>query len=571
MGINKRLTRTYSFGRPHMSSMSGMSLIELLAAMIVLLVGVYAVAALFPKLARNIIGEKDRTIMGRAVDELADQVQSGLGQLIGAVTPEDGNINVIDIGSSRPDDPDDPATPVNSRDDYVWVRGEWFDVPSPQLETDVSHFGPDRCLYMPRLGLIDSSPGSVIVTERRELKPAPQDPGVGGTLPAGYYYIRDRKTNTANTDADLGEIIATPPAGFSAALMAVDYDWSDDTGFIRHMTQETLPVGTNPSYLQVGPPGTGRERIGWPRMGNSRVFVFNIVDVQVEPFGAAINLSWEMAGKRLRMDYRLKTDSNRYVPIMHEDVMLPVTQPWKMKLTFSGLDADEPLADTDAFGNTIPDVFLIVVNTQDGRIWTKDSTPSPLANWVNKSPTDPRPNDVNIILDMKRGEVTLTGASLMLCQNAPLRIFYRTTRQHAVQVQKAPRDFVERDPLIIPRTPDWVHRSFEISDWPIGSSGEFKVLHHFPAYCEDQSVQVDYLYIDDPALPPKLVTGELHVIQDLESLSATNLGYGFTLNKPDVAGILKVNGASAKVCGWWRQDDGRVDMVDLTTMLFGDS
>jgi len=149
----------------------------------------------------------------------------------------------------------------------------------------------------------------------------------------------------------------------------------------------------------------------------------------------------------------------------------------------------------------------------------------------------------------------------------PVRIFYRTMEEQALQVQKAPSEFVEVASLAAASNdayPNWHHRRYMIDTRSDGSD-TYAFLHAFPAYLEGQAVEVDYTY---GAASPVRISNELHVITDLGDPA---LGYGFVLSQPTVRGVYRVAGASVRVVGWWRTPQGRTARYDVTNMLFPES
>ena len=84
-GMAQQRTR-FAHRTPIMGARSGLTLVELLAAMVVLLVGVYAVAALFPKLSGAISEEETRTTIARAI--LVDPVVMILDDATSSVDTE---------------------------------------------------------------------------------------------------------------------------------------------------------------------------------------------------------------------------------------------------------------------------------------------------------------------------------------------------------------------------------------------------------------------------------------------------------------------------------------------------
>lgn len=104
----------------------GMTLVEILVAMLVLLVGIYTVARGFPLMLQSIRGEGDRTTMSRLAEETMSRLADNQYGLPEAIT------GTPDISPySFAEDMTAPHTERNAQEDVTEVRGEAFRVPAP--------------------------------------------------------------------------------------------------------------------------------------------------------------------------------------------------------------------------------------------------------------------------------------------------------------------------------------------------------------------------------------------------------------------------------------------------------
>lgn len=533
-----------------------MTLVELMAAMVVLLVGVYAVAGLFPRMTRNIVNEERRTSMSSAVDREAASLQAKVEGLPLTTSPSVLNANVVDIGTNRPNDPDDAGTNPNSRDDFIWVIGEEFTVPAA-----TSGSGP--CVYVPRMGLINPGPGTYTVSEPITLTRTDQDPANGTAVPTGGYFLRELANGGADT---IGELVVTQPSGFPAYAALVDYEWTDATdGLVKRVVDELVDLtAPAPRYVQVNAPGVNRpnSRDGYPRSASSRARALRAWPATMGDLGHAIFLPPQAAGRKMRMNYQLRLENGRRELVMQEDKVIPAETPYQLALSFGDLDTDTPLMSEDFWGNAITPVYVVVVDLTDGArfVWDDAAGGSGIAH-----------------VDENRGLINFDSAAISGRLGHPCRIYYRTLDQHFIHVQKAPSTFVEWNGTVNPASWDWALRTYRIG-YGAAFTGDarYTCLYGMPAYCEDQAVQVDYLVRDPgdvpapapPIMPPVRVRNELHVIADLGDAGGTPLGYGFVLDRPDLIGVLGVWGVSMRVTGWYRTEAGSLSRVDQTRVLF---
>ncbi|MEN6345756.1 MAG: type II secretion system protein [Armatimonadia bacterium] len=541
---------------------SGFTLIELLAAMVVLLIGVYSVAALFPRLSKSVSDEERRTTITRAVAELSSRYQSDAAEAPEATAPADADINALDP-NSLPQDPDSTSlttNPVNSRDDIVQVYGEEFRVPAPSVA------GGFPC-YVPKGGLIDPNTLPTVI-ELRSLTEAAVDPGPGGTVASGEFYLRPD-----------GMLIANSGTGY----VSVDYDWTANN-LVRHAVDEMVPVQAGGTLVQaqqpVGPSGRG----GAVVLGNTQAYaVYGYTGSVGDPNGTTLptgSLSFvvdsragqaiyfppDAVGKRLKISYRLRREdiqggtNQRLALIMHEDKTIPATAPYELPLGIEFLDdANELFTQTfDGTQLTKPE-WVMMVDLTDG-------TPIGWEGQTSNASFDFLRGISNV--DFRKGLLTIDSTALASRLGHPVRIYYRTLEQHSIQVQRAPAEFVEVTAGFTPNVPFWQHRQFCLGTQVTGGH-TYGYVYGMPAYCEDQAVQVDYMIRKPGWGTPRRVSNEVHVVTDLRNMGA-GYGFGFALNEPDIVGITRVRGVSVRVVGWWRTEAGRQGRMDLTNMLFPD-
>lgn len=530
---------------------SGLTLLELMAAMVVLLVGVYAVAALFPKLSGLISEEESRTTVARATQQVADGFRSGVSQPPDATAPHFSAVDLVDPGDT-PEDPDTTNTadnPANSRDDFIEVFGERITVPAPAVA------GGYPC-HVPVMGLIDPS-RTPFVYELRELKRAYRDPGVGG-VNDGEFYLRSN-----------GALVYNPEGGGCDGAI-VYYDWLDGA-MVKNANGEL--VGASGSIVQAvtarggtvmpsqarayarypygctfGPPGTIGATSCW-------------VDATA---GQSIFFAPQASGKKLRMDYRVRREDRfndgaaRRAILMHEDRHLPTVIPYQLNLAYDSVDDATPIATLDLLGGEMPDIWVMVVDKTDGATWVYDENSGDGTGNIAE-------------VDFERGKLLMQAAVIQGATpqqsraGHPIRIFYRTMNEDTIQVQKAPSEFVEVESMTAASNaalPNWQHRRYMVGARSDGTD-TYTYLFAFPTYLEGQAVEVDYSY--DVNGTPVRVANEIHVISDLGD---ANLGYGFVLSQPTVRGVYRVEGASIRVVGWWRTEQGRISRYDVANMLF---
>jgi len=528
-----------------------MTLTELLIAMLILLVGIYAIARGFPSLFGNLESERLRTEMARRIEARMENLKTASYSLPEAITghdPLDASVIPPDI---YPDENQDPV-PGNPRDDLTWVIGETFNVP-------IARPGQAYSVYTLNLG-----PASVQDTT-----------AVGNYLQVSRLVALERQDiglpltgDQFNVD-DTGYLHA-PPAYASAE---VDYVWVDENGERHGVLGEVvdnadavagaLPVRAtavtdSPRFVNVLPDQcTATALEPFTTMIGGTADVASGVAVLDSNYGASLLLSAGDANETLRVTYQQLTEADsmgspRRVPFMMEEMAAPTQPPYQVALAFRGIDDENPLFTANLLGAAFTDpVYVLIVDMQTGDAWTDAE------DWVGLDFIEGK-----LTLDWDDSTAPLTQAQ---ARGRNLRVYYRTIIGQTIVAQKAPGWFVEDysdagrvsvyDTYVTDGLTDRVdYRYYQLEADP--DDATFTRLL-FPMSAANQMVVVDYMA--GAAEPYDRISGELHVIP-ADSLA-------FTLNEPNVRGVLAVRGVSVTVRGWWHAASGRVEMVGIDTFL----
>ncbi len=552
--LKGRQPKTAMRGKSVRPGRSGMTLTELLVAMSILLVGIYAVARGFPALFGNLESERIRTEMVRRVEARVGQLKNRPYRIPDAITGHDPIDASVIPPALYPDETMDPI-PGNPRDDLIEVRSESFVVPTVQEGETVS-------VYPLNLGLATvqdlSAVGNSLQVYRVDaLQPGYRDQADweqhGPALGDDQFFL----------DED-GFLYA--PSQYPQAR--VDYVWVDANGH-RHGVQGEVVENVNsnpaaapvratlitaPAFQNVMPAQSEAEgRVPYTPVVGGAADVAPFTAVLESTFGAALLLPGADSGQSMEVNYQLKTepdtnDNPRRVPVMMEQTAAPTQPPYQIDLAFRGIDEQTPLFSQDLLGNAFdPPVYVLVVDLLSGQAFTDADA------WVHLDFVEGR-----LRLDWEDAAAPLTPAQ---ARGRSLRIFYRTINAHTIVVQKTPEAFVEETVAnTYTNQRDVDYRYYRIEPDP-DAAAYTRLL--FPQSVADQMVVVDYMAVDyvrgDGTEMLKNVTGELHTIPG-NTLA-------ITLNEPEVRGVLSVQGVSMIVQGWWRGDGGRVQMVDIATFL----
>jgi len=538
-------------GPKALSPYSGMTLVELLVAMVILLVGVWTVASGFPRMMRAVTLEQQRTQAGRMAEGRLEALRMEQARLPEAVIASPSavamGVDPADIWpDSKPEDPDNPWSPANSpnaRDDITRIIGERLRIPAAPV-------GDDYTLATVTQGLIERDNTQVAVWETHPLQRLPFPPT--GPVPAGCFYM------------DSGGVISLP-AGYDGVI--VDYVW-EDTNSVRHWVQgERVPAAApfiaGPNQLYVRPRAahevSGAYPFGAVVPASARVeglIRYPVVDadgshplsgeVAIEPsFGVGLVFNDRDAGREVLVDYLLAQDNTkRLLYLMEEQVVGgsacrpdpsdPTYCYATVQLGWDGLDPKF----MDSAGQ--PVYVLAVDRDSNGRDVYYDG-----AGITPVDVTGARTGRIEMHLP-----VSSVGHHF--------RFYYGTVDQACVEVYKAPANYVDSvtasayaDPLEVN------YRTYSAVANP--STGLTDL--HFSMSNLGATVAVDYVWDDAGAL--RLVAGEMHTL----ALSAAGNDAVCTLQRPNVLEIRAVRGVSVKVRPWWRTPAGRLVYYDLDSIL----
>ena len=581
---------------------SGLTLVELLVAMSILLIGIYAVASGFPALFGLVESERIRTEMSRSVEERLEQIKVAPYQLPEAVAghgPE-GQLFLPDIyPEAVPGEPD--VLQANPRDDLTWVLGEIFEAPGAQPGTAVGVYafkmGPAR--------IADTSiPGDYLqvyeLTRLERLDEAPP----GGNVPGGYFFLSPD-----------GFLYA--PEDYAAAH--VDYAWADVDGVLHWVSDEVvgnrnfdagaLPVRAadvmEPEFGNVLPEMTSaRGRFGYevvvPDLSDPEdpdlypPVTLSERQVAIDPrYGATIALPAADAGRVFHVNYQLKMEPDflgnmRRVALMTEEFEAPIDRPYQHDLKLRLIEDERPL-----FGEALdadipldPPVYCLLLDLTTGMTWTDAD------EWVDLDMTTGR-----LRLNWEHDEAPLTVGAAMGRQ---LRAYYRTIYEHTIAVQKAPAYFVEDVIAATYFNPDPEldeSRNVDYRTYSVRRSVENEAYAEllFPASAVGQMIFVDYLIGEVTGTGvfgiDQRIAGEMHVIRALPendphypedpgdpAMPEATFPRGIvTLNQPvadlgtGAISVMSVQGASLTVRAWWFDPRGRVQRVGIDTFLTPES
>jgi len=521
---------------------AGMTLVELLVAMTILLVGVWAVAKGFPALMGAITADQQRTQFARMIEGRMEALRQSAWALPQALVmyPLDQAASLDP--DSKPRDPDtyDPNNP-NSRDDLTVVLGEWGKIPAPQTDSPY--------VFMPvAQGLLDTDPArqgpvfACFIAER--LEPLGYLPP-GGTLPAGRFFL-----DWAGSDA--GQIWL--PAGYDA--VRVDYGWVDTAGTTHWVQGDVVLVGgaTNvsvsaksaPAFASVLP--SPARCVGLKAVNLVAGTQPNPREVCIEPTcGAGLIFNAAHAGQTVLVSYRLRCnpDGSRALYLMEEYNMAeaaaePVSgEPdnrWvTVHLGWGGLDKLMDITE----GSQTTQVHVLAVDEAGGNVYY---------DGTGVEPPDPEA--------LRTGQVRLKVPTKALGHK--FRFFYKTLDQAAIVVSKPPTIFYESGLPSLAALP--------FQTYATTASGAGVTSLRFSASNLGHTVAVDYVYDADPApgaVRPVMVCGELHTLGP----SSTGAEAVCSLSHPNVLEIRAVRGVSVRLRAWWRTPTGRLATYELESIL----
>ncbi|MFW6157178.1 MAG: PulJ/GspJ family protein [Armatimonadota bacterium] len=554
----------------------GLTLVELLVAMSIMLVGIYAVASGFPALFGTLEGDRIRSEMAGRVEARMERLKTTPMQVPDAVAgydPDDGSVFSPTI---QPDEGETPA-PANPRDDLTRVFGEKFQAP---LTTG------DYSVYALSTGLADED---ISLLEVNRLHPLERvDPG----LPM----------DTVDDFRITAEGLVDAPDDFDR--VRVDYVWVDVNGIPHGVTGEVVDNGATvaaaemmtPEFANVLPElseATGlvsytvtvgqHDDVDWLTSPRTAVLESN--------FGATLMVPADDAGEMMEVSYVLKSEAEHFedeagdpetwyrrAPIMMEEMVAPTEGDFTVELAFRGIDDENPLFTESLTGDPLTDmdgaqiddpVYVLVVDMDNGYTWTDAE------EWISLDFIESR-----LTVDWSHTEAPYTAAQ---ARGLDLRVYYRTIGGHSIMVEKAPTSYVNWQVAAAANSeganwssysnPDLVdYRVYELAADPTDNTYGQLI---FPASAEGQMVTVDYVLLDEDGVITRRVNGELHTIGLMDTAHSISADEGpepaVTLDQPAPAngtvGIMSVSGVSTTVRGWWHDGRGRVQTVGIDTFL----
>jgi hypothetical protein len=530
-----------------------MTLVEVLVAMSVLLVGIWGVAAGFPRLLGAVRDEGRRTQMTRLAEATLARLiadPSGLPQMIAG----DPNLSPYAV----PIDPDDLSlggNPLNGRDDVLQVTGERGVIPALQGNGAVGVVYPLKVGRANPLGAFTVSE-VVSLTALDQLPPNPQ-------LADGTFFLKPD-----------GSFVL--PASLQDCRLLVSYAWRDNSGGVHFVQRETVNIAAGVGSVAAA--GSGNTAFGGIVEGSYSGELLNgfIVNppgqtvlagqVSPDPAGAVLIFNAADAGRRIQVDYTLQVEagSTRRAREIWEDQVL------------SSASATPDGATGFSFVNVqLSATGLASAPNATGR--------DPLVNFApTPGPNPPQVSTHVLAVDLATGQNYYEGTGIDQIDYArgrirlrvsntapsplghPLRFFYHTENDGMLTVLRAPEWFLPGDIIGISQ-PGLSYLVTKVGTATVldFASGLDPVSSQAVSTSAGSMVSVDYLRGD--ATNPQRVMGELHTIP----VSANGGQFPITLNQTDVLSVVAVRGASLRVRAWWRAENGRQQFVDVDTLVPG--
>ncbi|MGE5531902.1 MAG: hypothetical protein ACM3VW_07305, partial [Bacteroidota bacterium] len=459
---------------------------EVLVAMLVLLVGIYTVARGFPAMLQAIRGEGDRTTMTRLAEDTMSRLADNQAGLPEAIT---GGGSVSQY--SFPEDLTAPHVDQNAQEDIFEVRGEAFRVPAPYRSPGGSYTGSPGW-YALSQGPAKWTAGYPYVYMLVPLHERTDEaPIVGGAAnpdfinTGGNWFYVDKENGQIITPASVTTSEGSNVRTWNVTNVVCDYAWTDKpsgsppySSPLTHYVQGETPACVDQPSAVTGfrictvhaAHGTGGAHDGSSRLvvGQTRAwakieFGRNIGiatppagEFSIEPkYGATLAFNPADAGLTLKVDYQLRTTQGvgdsfpRRLLLMHEEqtIQPAVTRedstgvPFgDVRLALKHID-DEPIFTTDVQGNVYDPAEPVHVLAIDL------STGQPYIEGAGFSLNDEglQPGLLNGYQDGVLSlplEISGTPAPYL---GHVWRFYYRTLDRNNIQVQKAPRAYVDAD------------------------------------------------------------------------------------------------------------------------------
>ena len=573
----------------------GVSMPELLVAMLVLLVGIWVVAAKFPKLAEIMRGERLRDQMARMAEQRLENAKDGaewLPSMIAAYDPArfaagvrygiDESLSPVYDALNEPDW-DDQARPANVVENMLTVVGETFRVPAPEPGApvpDVPYFlklGPAAQLwwvYQP-----------IPLTRDDRL-----DPTQVVTPYPGTFYARDDGTlRLVLPDLDPQGNPFTPAlsSGTTGTVVEVTYAWVDASGQEHWMhgeqaaaTPDAAPDGPWTTAVLSGIAAGGgivpdsvtctyRSPYDVANYTGGPVPVTSPPTVALDAtYGHALWFNAGEQGKTLCVDYRLRPyldpgdpadpDNDRRIPLIREVHRVPdepadaTVGTYEVTLDHRFIEDQVPLFQTDLAGAPLAapydQIHVIAFDTETGSLYTAaDGTLTvdylaegqPVSGWEN-------------------GRISFPSGSP--AAGRELLFYYRTLNEETVQLQRAPASFAED--IWTGQSPPALMEYWAIGRWyyPSRDGSTYDATSPtllLPDCCLSQTVRVEYVGRAGR-------TVELHTLgtQSPATVTVDDPVPG----SPATARIISVAGVSVKAFASWL-NRARMRTTSVETLL----
>ena len=570
---------------------------ELLVAMLVLLVGIWVVAAKFPKLTEIMRGERVRDQMARMTEQQLENARDGAEWLPGQIAVYDPGLvglgNIYGIAEALPplfsaaDEPDwdDPARPLNAMENTLVVLGETFRIPAP---------GPDAAAPETPY-LLKAGPAQQVYWVYQPIpltRDGDLDPDTTVTpLPGTFYALTDGTLRFVLPERDPQGNPYTPAAlpGPIPAAMEVSYAWVDAAGLEHWMPGEHVlctPVGALNgvwttgalSGVAVGGGGIVPDSVCATFRSPYDVQDYNGTPVPTAtPPIAALDSSvghalWFNAaeqGKTVCVGYRLRTydnpgdptdpDIGRRIPLIIERHRVPdepadpVAGTYEMALDHRKLEDEVPLFAVDRFGAPLvapyDQMHVKAVDVETGDSYT-DADGSLTVDYLAEG---------DVIPGWEEGRISFP--ALSPAAGRELLFYYRTTDRETVQLQRAPASLVED--IWSGQSPAQPLPGWAIGRWyyPTRDGSAYDPTSpqlRLPDCCLSQTVRVEYVGRSGR-------TVELHTL-------GTQSPAMVSVNDPDTSGasptarIIAVTGVSVKALATWF-DRARLRTTSVEALL----
>jgi hypothetical protein len=604
---------------------SGLTLIEVMVAVLILLVGIYAVVKGFPQLneavgANKIRSERTRSMQGR----VEAYVSSPLGPPFAVAISPDPALTI-----DPPAAPDDDILDIDY--DAYHVHGERFYL-SDYDPASVGGIGVPSP-YVLKLGLPQVDvPGSPPAWRIRIYEDVPLRRTESPGRPAPDEY------DVSPADAADGRINVLPDDPTDSdpnvlRVLVVDYAWMDGAGAPHFVQRELVPYAASPPgslppgyYVAAAQLGGGvfgalladEVRVSWRNYfrdvaaGGTDRDVYSPDPVYGTPVSfpsgtATLDAFGRHTDRRLLVaDYDLATETPvpgdpegrtlvRRIPVMVEDHQVPPDPNDWDDLNGNGRidagepqycsaqlatgyfdDGSDPLKPSPPLG--IPDLQMLAVDLTDGTTYRHDLGGAGAIHYNAQA--------------YRRGVVWFDVGSRPALTGHRLRFFYRTIDDTTIAIYKAPSVFTDCvTRAVLP--PDDDYRLYIVD--PMNGDRTWanldKSVIGFPEATAGQAVEVDYVFVDADSGRPISVNGELHVVSGapadrLPASVISDPGWPVgdaclirldhnpgAVDRPNVAdagtvaAIRAVRGVSLGAYAYWRHPKGKLKTLQAATYL----